>query len=180
MLECIVIIMALLLDQGTKIWAASTLPQLEGQSMPIWDGVFHFSYHENRGAAFSILQGKQVFLLVISIVAIAALVYILLRYRKRWGKWMRVAFALMIAGAAGNLIDRIWLGYVRDFIDVRLIHFPVFNVADSCLVVAVIMLLIAVFFFPESAGIETSKKEGKNDKESVTIVEVSEPDEKEK
>lgn len=147
MLELLIIVLALLCDQASKIWAANTLMAAPGQTLPIWQDVFHFSYYENRGAAFGILQGKQLFFSVLTVIALVVIVYILLRYRKQMGTWLRVAFALMLSGAVGNFIDRIMLGYVRDFIDVRLIHFPVFNVADMCLTISVIMLAIHIFFF---------------------------------
>lgn len=155
MLEICIIALTLIADQWTKSWAARVVQPMAESTLPIWKGVFHFTYHENRGAAFGILQGKRVFLLIITVLAVLAMGYILFRYRKEFGRWMRVGLSLMISGAVGNFIDRVWLGYVRDFIDVRLIHFPMFNIADACLTISVFMIAIYIFFFADKEGKKT-------------------------
>ncbi len=132
-------------DQITKVWATATLGN--GRDIPIWNGIFHLHYVKNTGAAFGMLGGKQVFLMVITtIIIIGMIIY----YRKLpqtfWGKWSKVSFIMIISGAIGNLIDRVFLNYVRDFLYFKLINFPVFNVADVLVVVGVCILVVAMLF----------------------------------
>ena len=140
------IIIALVgIDQLTKIWAVYTL--MNQEDIKIWENVFHFHYVKNEGAAWGILSGKQGFLIIItSIIIIGMLIYIRQLPKSKWGNWGRVAFVLIISGAIGNLIDRLFLGYVRDFIYFILINFPVFNVADMFVVVGVALLMIVLLF----------------------------------
>ena len=115
MLELLIMIATVLLDQGSKMWAEKALLATTGQTIPVWQDVFHFTYFENRGAAFGILQGKQMLFSILTVLALIGIGYVLIRYRKKMGRWMRVSFSLMFSGAVGNFIDRIMLGYVRDF-----------------------------------------------------------------
>ena len=154
MLELIIIAIGLGLDLWSKHWAQSALPPLPGGTMPLLQDVFHLTYVENRGAAFSILQGKRTFFLVISVLALLLVGGGLLLYRKKMGPWLRVALSLMIVGILGNGYDRLVFGYVRDLFDFRAINFPVFNIADSALVAAVIMVLIFVLFWDKDDGLK--------------------------
>ena len=116
------------LDQLTK-WLAVTF--LEGNpSFPLWQGVLHFTYVENRGMAFGMLKDHRWVFMLFSTVAIVGLLYYLHRYRPK-SMWIQVSLAMIIGGGIGNMIDRISLEYVIDFIDFTLIDFAVFNVADS-------------------------------------------------
>ena len=116
-------------DQITK-WLAVIL--LKGkESFPLWEGVFHFTYVENTGAAFGILKDQRWVFMILSTVMIAAfLVYFVTQY-KNTDNLFRAAVSMVIAGGIGNMIDRSTLGYVVDFLDFTLIDFAVFNVADS-------------------------------------------------
>lgn len=132
-------------DQFTKIWATNVLSN--GNDIVILKNIFHLHYVRNEGAAFGMLGGKQVFLIIFTSVIIVGMLYY---YHKlpqtTWGKVSRVSFMMIISGAIGNLIDRIWLNYVRDFLYFKLIDFPVFNVADILVVVGVGILLVAMLF----------------------------------
>ncbi|WP_069997603.1 signal peptidase II [Cellulosilyticum sp. I15G10I2] len=134
-----------ILDQLSKLWAVAALGQ--GRDILLWKNIFHLTYIENRGAAFGMLQGKQWFLISMTILVLIA---IIIYFRKipstPSGKWMKLSFVLIISGAIGNLIDRISLSYVRDFLYFRLIDFPVFNVADIFVVVGVGILLVVIIF----------------------------------
>lgn len=133
------------LDQWTK---ALVVEKLKGQaSYPLIPNVFHFTYVENRGAAFSILQGQQGFFGIITVVILAVLVYVWFRMpqQKRWLP-IQAVLVLIMAGAIGNFIDRISQQYVVDFLDFTLIHFPVFNVAD-CYVTCSCILFVILFLF---------------------------------
>ncbi len=137
------------LDQLTKVWAVSTLP-LNGPSVPLGLG-FHFTYTRNIGAAFGILQRGPTATLLLGVlsgvVALGISVY-LFRNSRTLPRVQAWAFTLILAGAVGNMIDRFTLGYVRDFIHFYLpnFNFPVFNVADSCVVIGAGLLILASFF----------------------------------
>ena len=116
-----------------KYWALIKLFAIG--TIPLIDGVFHLTYVENRGAAFGILQDQRWLFLVMTPIILAVLAYVLHKkyIRTELG---RVSVYLIAAGAVGNLIDRAWHGFVVDLFDFRLIHFPVFNVADIYVVIA--------------------------------------------
>lgn len=115
------------------------------QNVEIIKGFFSLTYAENTGMAWSLLSGKQAFLSVVSAIAIGVMIYYVVA--KNVDKFTKIALALMIGGAAGNLFDRLFLGYVRDFLDFIIFRydFPIFNVADSALTIGVILLIIASF-----------------------------------
>lgn len=136
------------LDQFTKVWAVNTFP-LGGPSVPLGLG-FHFTYTQNTGAAFGILQRGPTATLLLGVlsaaVALGILIY-LLRRAHTLSRLQLSAFTLILAGAVGNMIDRFMLGYVRDFIHFYLpnFNFPVFNVADSCVVIGAGLLILSSF-----------------------------------
>ena len=136
-------------DRAVKCWAAGPLIDQYGGSMPLIEGVFHLTYAENRGAAFSILQGKT--WLLIAVTAIISLVglYVLFFSRRKLPIFPSLAIAAALGGALGNLYDRVVLGYVIDMLDFCLINFAVFNVADSFVNVGVVLLGIWMLFFEE-------------------------------
>lgn len=153
-LVAVIAVLAIILDQLVKIWAQSALLGIPGTTIPVINNVFHLTYVENRGAAFGLMQGKQTFFYIMTVaIVIGAIVY-LIRNRKKVSRWTCVALGLLLGGAIGNMIDRVQLGYVRDMFDFRLINFWVFNVADVCVVAAVIMLMIEL--------IRSEKNEKKN------------------
>lgn len=142
MIFCIIVIaLAIVLDQVSKGIVAAYLPEMG--TLPIIEDVFHFTYVENRGAAFGMLADHRWVFMVLSVVGIAALAVWLI-IEKPKSRWMRCAMSLIIGGGIGNMIDRILLGYVIDFIDCRFIDFYVFNIADSCVCVGCAMFIIAV------------------------------------
>lgn len=136
MIIAIVIILMVLIDQLVKYWALVDLSSIG--TIPLIDGIFHLTYVENRGAAFGILQDQRWLFLLMTPIILIILGYILHKgyIRTRLGK---VSLYLIAAGAVGNLIDRAWHGFVVDLFDFRLIHFPVFNVADIYVVVGVLL-----------------------------------------
>lgn len=141
----IAVILLVGLDQLTKYWADMFLmgqPDIE-----LWPGVFHLAYVKNRGAAFGMMQGKQTFFVVITIAILIGILWYWRQIPKnKAGKWMKVALVLVISGAIGNLIDRVLLDYVRDMFYFILIDFPVFNVADICVVVGVFLMFPILIF----------------------------------
>ena len=133
------LVLTLILDQWVKAWVRGNM-RLD-QSIALWPNVFEIRYAKNTGIAFGQLEGKGVLLTPIAIViAIGAVVYI---YRHpRESRWNHIAFGLLASGALGNLYDRVVAKEVTDMFFFRLINFPIFNVADACITVATIMLMI--------------------------------------
>lgn len=125
-----------MVDQIVKYWALHTLSTVT--SIPIIQNIFHLTYVENRGAAFSILQNQKWLFLTLTPLIIIGIIWILYR-NMVYTKCGKIGVYLILAGAIGNFIDRIWHGFVIDLFDFRLIHFPVFNVADIYVVCGVIL-----------------------------------------
>ena len=133
-----IIIGVICADQLTK-WLA--VIYLQGQpSFPLWQDVLHFTFAKNEGAAFGILSEQRWVFMVFSLVAIVALLVYLFRSRPK-SRLIQITLAMIIGGGIGNMIDRILLGYVVDFIDFTLINFAIFNVADSFITVGSFLLM---------------------------------------
>ncbi len=147
MLQIIIIVLAILADQLSKFLLVPLFTG-PGDTIELIPGVFNLTYVQNQGASFGMLQGFQWFFIVITVLVIGAATWLMIRYRKKQPRFLKVAIALAYAGAVGNLIDRIIYGYVRDFFDFRMFDFWkwIFNVADACLVVGSIMLGIYILF----------------------------------
>ena len=126
--------LALALDQLTKFVVRQTLEW--HYSWPAY-GFFRFTHVQNTGSAFGLFQGNNLPLLIVSLIGVAVLAYIY-HTQERPGILMRVSIALMLGGALGNLVDRMWQGHVTDFIDVG--PWPVFNLADSSIVVGLLIM----------------------------------------
>ena len=127
------------LDQLTK-WLA--VVNLQGEpSFPLWSEVFHFTYAENTGMAFGMLKDHRWVFMVFSTIAIIGLAVYLFRFRPE-SRWLQVSMAFIIGGGIGNMIDRVFLGYVVDFLDFTLINFAVFNVADSFVCIGAGMMIV--------------------------------------
>jgi signal peptidase II len=133
---------AFFLDQITKYWVVQTFSL--GQTLPLLTGIFHFTYVTNTGAAFSLLSGKVEWLRWLSLGVSLVLIALPL-FGPTLNLWDQLGYGLILGGAMGNGIDRFVLGHVVDFLDFRLISFPVFNVADSFISIGIVFLLIASF-----------------------------------
>lgn len=142
-MELMLAILILLIDQGTKIWAASSLCC---RPLVLLPGALELTYVENRGAVWGLMQGWRIVFLVATFLFLGVLLWFYGKKRKEMTNLTRIILALLFSGAVGNLIDRVFLGYVRDMIFVRLINFPVFNVADSAITIAAALLIIETFF----------------------------------
>ena len=139
-------ILLILLDQWTKHLAVS---HLKGQPpLVLIEGVFELLYSENRGAAFSILQGKQGFLFLITLAVLIFVGYALVKMpANRRYLPLTVCLNLLFSGAVGNMIDRVTNGFVVDFLYVSLIDFPVFNVADIYVTTAAALFLVLMLWY---------------------------------
>ena len=154
-----VIVASVLADQITKQLVLNFLDREE--SFDLISGVLRFTYVENRGAAFGMLDDKRWIFMTVSVVAIVALAVYLFRYGYK-NKCAAIGIALIIGGGIGNMIDRIFLGYVVDFID--FCAFPdiwmwVFNVADACVCVGagMVVLFLAVDVVREAKAEKLAK-----------------------
>lgn len=147
MLATLIIILVVVCDQSSKYWIVTNFGMF--QSREIIPGLFNLTYLTNRGAAFGFLNGdhgtwRHAFFVGVALVAMVMMVF-LLRQMREEGKHLVVAIALIFGGAVGNLIDRLRLGAVVDFLDVYWAehHWPAFNIADSAITVGVGIFLIS-------------------------------------
>lgn len=136
--------MGVLVDFVTKRWAMGSFSQ--GGEKEVITNVFRLTYVENRGAAFGLFQNRRYVFIIITVIMVCLI--LALAYKKRKSLFVSLSSALVVSGALGNLIDRVFLGYVIDFIDFCFIDFPVFNVAD-CFVCIGAALLAIYFIFIE-------------------------------
>ncbi|ABY93104.1 signal peptidase II [Thermoanaerobacter brockii subsp. lactiethylicus] len=137
----VIVAFVVFLDQLTKYLAVKYL-MLIG-SYPVIKNFFHLTYVENKGAAFGMLQNKTLFFIVITVIVGAVLIYSMIKLPGN--SVYNYTLAMILGGAIGNLIDRVRLGYVVDFIDFK--FFPaVFNVADSFIVIGAIILGYLMIF----------------------------------
>ena len=136
-----VILGIIALDLITKFLSYTRLSRVD--TIQIIDGVIHFTYVENRGAAFGMLANHRWVFISISIVVISAFLhYLFLGHAENM--LMGIAMSMISAGGLGNMVDRLSLGFVVDFIDFRLINFAVFNIADSCVCVGAGIVFLGV------------------------------------
>ena len=146
---------AVVLDQLTKYWVVENIPLYARQEAI--DGLFHLTYVQNTGAAFSSFEGMIWLFIVIFALFTAFLIWEF--SKNRWGftkleKWFLVA---VYAGGLGNVIDRVRLGFVVDMIAVDFMDFPVFNVADCFITCGCIALIVHLIFFNKAFWKEEKK-----------------------
>ena len=136
--KLIISVIALVIDQITKL-----LVQTYNARISIIDNFFSIRYFQNTGAAWSILEGKTTLLVAVSLIMLVFVYSMMFSFDE--DKLSDTAFGLLFGGILGNLIDRIFYGFVRDFIAVRIFsyNYPIFNIADAAIVIGVILLIIA-------------------------------------
>ena len=148
MLALIIVLVTVFLDQISKHFVVL---YLKGQRpLTIIEGLLSFTYVENRGAAFGILQNRKLFFVAVTVVTLIILMYIFLRYYKYLNLWTISSLSMIMGGTIGNFIDRMRLDYVVDFISLRFFNrynFAVFNLADTFIVVGAIMLMLYIMIF---------------------------------
>lgn len=132
----------LILDQAVKFWARGAVDHREGASiLALWPNVFELTLVFNRGIAFGQLQGYGVLLTPIALLIAGCSIWYSAKHPST-PKINHVIAALFAAGALGNLYDRLFLGKVTDMFDFRLIRFPVFNVADACITISGVLMVL--------------------------------------
>ena len=133
--------LAVALDQISKALAVAYLKPIG--TLPLWKDVFHLTYRINYGAAWSMFADEPwVFMSISSLAIVAILVYYF--WDKKLTPAIRYPLAMILGGGIGNMIDRIFVGYVVDFFDARFINFPVFNVADCFVTVGAFTLFFVI------------------------------------
>lgn len=143
--DLLLLILLVCVDQFTKYTAVLKLKNQP--AFNIIDGVLEFNYLENRGAAFGMLQNQKSFFVFVAVIFLGVIIYVLTKTPDD-KKYTKLHFLLvMIAGGAiGNMIDRLKLDYVVDFIYIVLINFPIFNVADMYVTFSTVILIIQILF----------------------------------
>ena len=147
LLYLILSILFVIVDQVVKMWIVNNFSLHDG--MELIKGLVSILYVRNTGAAWGMFEGKMVFFYLITAVAVGTLLYLMFKEKGK-SKLLLTAYALILAGAVGNFIDRIRLGYVVDMFKFEFIDFPIFNVADICLTIGVIFLFYYVIFKEQS------------------------------
>lgn len=151
----LIAIVGIIFDQITKYLIVQNFATI-GDTLPLWENVFHFTYVINTGAAFSFFRGQVEILRWISLI-VSLLLIIFIWYTPRLTLLEQLGYGFILSGAIGNGIDRFLFGYVVDFLDFRLINFPIFNLADVAINIGVILLLIAGFTTPDKQKRRKSK-----------------------
>ena len=151
--DILLLFLLISVDQYAKFLAVA---HLKGQNaIPLIRGVLEFNYLENTGAAFGMLQNQKVFFIFVAVVILGAIAFIIFKLPdKRKYTVIHILLVMIAAGAIGNMIDRIRLNYVVDFIYFVLINFPIFNVADIYVTVATAVLIIMLLFVFKEKDLE--------------------------
>lgn len=140
----IIALFLILLDQWSK-WLIIKNMSI-GEQLPIIDDFFYITSHRNQGAAWGILQGQMLFFYIVTFAVVIGIIYYLHTEGKK-SKLLRIALSFILGGALGNFIDRLYRKEVVDFLDFNIFgyNFPIFNIADSMLVIGVGLLILATF-----------------------------------
>ena len=146
--------LVIIIDQATKYWIQSRMAY--GESAPVIREVFHITYILNPGAAFGILENKTWFFIAVALILLVGVAYLYPRLPANQ-PIVKLGAGLLVGGAIGNLIDRVRIGYVIDFFDFRI--WPIFNVADICIVCGVACLAHYLLMIPDETEPATPGKE---------------------
>ena len=145
-LVTIIVLISVILDQITKQIVTRNMEI--GDSIPVIGNFLSITYHRNSGAAWGIMQGQMLFFYIVTVIAIAGIIFGLRKIDLKTEKVMAISLALMLGGAIGNFIDRIIYQSVIDFISTYWwgYSFPIFNIADSSLVIGVGLMAVDALF----------------------------------
>lgn len=138
------------LDQWVKWWIVNDLSL--GETKNLIPGVLSLNHIRNTGAAWSMLEGKMWLFAIITIIAIIVIVTLMIKNQRKGSRWLMIGLSLILAGAIGNFIDRVRLGYVVDMFQTDFMNFPIFNVADITLVCGVVCILIYIILDEKEQG----------------------------
>lgn len=137
------------IDQWIKYWTVTNISLHE--TMEFIPSILSLTYIRNTGAAWSILEGRMGFFFVVTMIAVVVVTYLLIKYRAE--HWLfTIGLSFVLAGALGNFIDRMRLGYVVDMFQTEFMNFPIFNVADVSLFIGVAFIFIYTLFEEKLKG----------------------------
>ncbi len=142
-------------DQFTKYLTVANIGL--GERIPFLPGLLRFTYVQNRGAAFSALQGQQWLFALVFVIFTGLLLWEFFKKPMPFSKFERLCIAAIYGGGLGNMIDRVRLGYVVDMIETEFMVFPVFNVADCFITCGVIALMVSLILFHKEFWKEEKK-----------------------
>ncbi|MCR4672843.1 MAG: signal peptidase II [Lachnospiraceae bacterium] len=153
------------LDQLTKFLAYTRLRGTDG--IDIIKGVLRLEYLENRGSAFGLMQNQKVFFIIFTVIVLAVMAFIYARVpeTKRMAS-LRAVLIMLFAGAVGNFIDRLVHTFVIDFIYFEIIDFPIFNVADICVSIGAVLLVVLMIFYYKDEDLSFLRKKGAEEKKA--------------
>lgn len=156
---CLILVaMLVACDQLIKLWALNSLAPVG--TMTVLPGILSFTYVENRGAAFGIFTGQRTLLIILVVAILCGAAWLLLSGKIK-GTLDRLCVLLIISGGLGNLIDRIRHGFVVDYIDINaLFSYPMFNLADCCVVVGACLMLVSALRSERKKPLHTNEEKG--------------------
>lgn len=137
-------VFVIIVDQLTKYLIVNNMKLFE--TVPIISGVFHITFVKNTGVAFGMLKGSNILFILLSILIMIGIIFYIYHAKVK-NKLILISFGMILGGATGNLIDRFIHKGVIDFLDFRLINFPVFNIADSFVVIGCTLFAVITVFF---------------------------------
>ena len=142
----ILIILIIVIDQTSKYFVSSLM--LSGQTIPIVNNIFHITFVRNSGAAFGMLPGNTALLIAVGSIAALFILYTMY-YIPKNKYYYKIGLSFILAGSIGNILDRVYRGYVVDMFDFR--FFPVFNIADAMINIGMVVIVI-IFVFGDGKG----------------------------
>lgn len=140
----IVAVIVIVLDQLSKLWIKNNI--IYNSVLEFRTNLFQFHYIHNDGAAFSSLQGKQTLLIILTAALMLIIIIYFFYYKKTMSNLEMFSLGLILGGGIGNMIDRILYSYVIDFVELKFINFPIFNVADIGITCGCILFAITILF----------------------------------
>ena len=143
------------IDQLTKFWVVQQIPL--HTTVPVWNGVFHLTYTQNTGAAFSSFEGQHWLFALVMLVFIGFIIWEFPKKKMPFTTFERWLMISILAGGIGNMIDRLRLGYVVDMIEVEFMNFAVFNAADIFITCGCFLLIAHLIFFNKAFWKEEKK-----------------------
>lgn len=136
----IMIILIIVIDQVTKF---AIVKNIYSSSLTVLEGIMNFTYVENRGGAYGIGNDSTLMFIIVNVIVITLITKFILSKKNDISTYILISLGLILAGGIGNLVDRIFRGFVVDFLDFNpLIKFPVFNIADICIVLGCILIIV--------------------------------------
>lgn len=148
----ILTIILVIIDQLSKYYIQSTM--MLGESIPVWEDIFHITYILNSGAAFGMMANQTAFFIVLALAIVGAVIYFYPTIRRE-SRVMKLGIGLLLGGAIGNLIDRVQIGMVVDFFDFRI--WPIFNIADIGIVCGAGIILAVSFLTRDKSEVNADE-----------------------